>query len=190
MTSTKRIVVAGLRVGLIFTLASSMLVGAGCTTTPPTNAERTALQDEATAAISRMAAKDSTLRPVLNSAVAYAVFPSVGKGAFIVGGAYGHGVLYERGKRVGYCDITQGTIGASIGAASVSEVIVFDDRDMLEQFKLGNFRWTATASAVAVKAGAAATTQFENGVAIFADADAGLMGDASVGGQRYTYQPN
>jgi lipid-binding SYLF domain-containing protein len=163
---------------------------AGCSTTPDTRGQRVALNDEATAAVSKMAAKDTTLRPILDRAVAYAIFPAVGKGAVIVGGGYGHGVLYEGGRRVGYCDVTQAAVGASLGAESFSEIIVFNDYSALDKFKHGNFTWTANASAVAVKAGAAAKTEFQNGVAVFADADAGLMGDASLGGQRFTYQDN
>ena len=41
----------------------------------------------------------------------YAIFPSVGKAAAVVGGAYGHGVVFEQGKRIGYATIAQMTVG-------------------------------------------------------------------------------
>lgn len=166
--------------------ATAML--AGCSTAPATSEGRVALNDNAQATVAKMEATDPSLRSILDTSVGYVVFPSVGKGAVIVGGGYGHGVVYERGRRVGYADVTQANVGASLGGQSYSQIIVFQDYARFNEFKRGNFTWTANASAVAIKAGAAAGSQFQDGVAIFADADAGLMGDASLGGQRYTYQ--
>ena len=58
----------------------------------------------------------------------------------------------------------------------------------MEAFKQGNFRFDAQATAVALKSGAGANAQFTNGVAVFTMDEAGLMYEASVGGQKFSYQ--
>lgn len=165
------------------------LIVAGCATTPRTEDARRALDLEAQAVLKRLSSSDPTLPAFLERAHAYTVFPSIGKGALGVGGAYGRGVVYERGRVIGYADVTQATLGLQIGGQSYSQILVFQDRETLERFKSGNFTFAANASAVAVKAGAAAATDFQNGTAVFTQSEAGLMAEASVGGQRFTYQP-
>lgn len=133
-------------------------------------------------------AKDPTLAKTLKNAAGYAVFPSVGKGAAGVGAAYGRGVVYENAKPVGYCDLTQANVGLQLGGQSYSEILVFADQDALNRFKKGNFAFSATASAVALKSGAAANAKFSEGVAVFTMAQTGLMYEASVGGQKFSYE--
>ena len=72
-------------------------------------------QANAANSLARAQANDSTLAVVLSRAPAYAVFPTVGKGAVGVGAAYGRGVLYENGVMTGYCDMTQASIGLALG---------------------------------------------------------------------------
>lgn len=161
----------------------------GCATTPRTEEGRRALDLEAQAVLQRLSAADPTLPAFLERAYAYAVFPSIGKGGLGIGGAYGRGVVYERGQLIGFADVTQATLGLQIGGQSYSQLLVFQDKETLERFKSGNFTFAANASAVAVKAGAAAATDFQNGTAVFTQSEAGLMAEASIGGQRFTYQP-
>lgn len=160
----------------------------GCATTPRTEDGRASLQQEAQAKVTQLHAQDSSLRTFLDAAYGYVVYPSIGKGGWIAGGAYGRGVVYEKGQLVGYSDVTQASLGLQWGGQSYSQIIAFETKDRLDAFKSGNFTFTANASAVAVKAGAAASTQFKDGVAIFTQSDAGLMAEAAVGGQRFTYQ--
>lgn len=170
------------------TLSTVATLALACSTAPKTDSGRMALEQEASATVTKMTAKDSSLSSFLARYPGYVVFPSIGEGAVIAGGGYGHGVVYQNGQAVGYADMTKASIGASLGGQSYSEVIVFETADRLNQFKTSPVTFTANASAVAVKAGAAAATQFKDGVAVFADSDAGLMAEASVGGQRFTYQ--
>ena len=46
----------------------------------------------------------------------YAVFPTIGKGGFVVGGAHGNGRVYARGKYVGDTSMTQVSVGFQAGA--------------------------------------------------------------------------
>ena len=132
---------------------------------------------------------DPSLATALQKAAGYAVFPSVGKGAVGVGGAYGKGVLYQNGVPVGYCDLTQASIGIALGGQTFTQIIAFENPDALNRFKSGQFAFDAKATAVALKSGAAANAKFENGVAVFIMSETGLMAEASVGGQKFSYQP-
>ncbi len=162
---------------------------AACTTAPRSEEGKADKRDEAAAALAKAERNDATLSPVLRDAKAYAVFPTVGKGAVGVGGAYGKGVLYEGGMFVGYCDLTQASIGLQLGGQAYSEIICFSTDDALSRFKSGNFAFDAQATAVALKTGAGANAKYSSGVAVFTMDESGLMFEASIGGQKFSYQP-
>ncbi len=161
----------------------------GCSTAPKTTAEQQDLKSDAQYALQRAEARDMSLRPVLDRSAGYAVFPHAGKGGFIAGGGWGRGVLYENGVITGYCDITQGTVGAQIGGQEFSEIIVFETPSALNKFKTGAFSLNAEASAVALEDGMAAKTDYHDNVAVFTWAEKGLMAEATVGGQTFRYEP-
>ena len=169
-------------------VASALVVG--CSTAPKTSAERVTLNDEAQTTLNRFKSQDSTLDGVLSRSAGYAIFPTIGKGGLIVGGAYGRGTVYEGGKQIGYADMSQGSVGAQIGGESYSELIVFQTPEALFKFKNNNFTFGANATAVALSAGAAAGTEFKDGSAIFMETKGGLMADASLAGQKFTFVPN
>jgi lipid-binding SYLF domain-containing protein len=172
-------------------LATSMLLLSltACETAPRTAQGKSNIQDEAATALSRAQRNDSGLRTFLASSAGYAVFPTVSKGGAGVGGAYGKGVLYQNGSPVGYCDLSQGTIGAQLGGTSYTEIIAFEDSNSVNRFKEGKLRFDAQAAAVAIKSGVSANAKYRDGVAVFTTDEAGLMFEASVGGQKFSYQP-
>lgn len=131
---------------------------------------------------------DPGIETFFDNAAGFAVFPSVGKGGIVIGGAYGKGLVIAGNKAVGYTTMTQGTIGLQLGGQNYSQFIFFRDDTAVEHFKRGNFEFGAQASAVAVTAGASADAAYDSGVAIFTHARGGLMFEGSVGGQRFTYQ--
>jgi lipid-binding SYLF domain-containing protein len=161
----------------------------GCSTAPKSAEGKANLQSEADVALSKAKKNDSSLTKVLQDAAGYAVFPTVGKGAVGVGGAYGKGVLYENGIAVGYCDLSQASIGLQLGGQGYTEIIAFENQHAVNRFKSGNFAFDAQATAVALKSGAGANAKYANGVAVFTMDEAGLMYEASVGGQKFSYQP-
>jgi len=172
--------------------ALALALGAGivgCSTEPKNDNAKAELKSESSAALTHFKGQDAGLESLLSSAYAYAIFPSVGKGGLIVGGAYGRGEVYEQGRFIGYADISQASVGAQIGGQSFSELIVFQDAKALERFKYGKVKFSATASAVAIKSGAAATAKYSDGVVIFIDPKGGLMAEASVGGQEFSFKP-
>jgi lipid-binding SYLF domain-containing protein len=173
---------------LVLILASTLV--AGCGSTAPSSANgRSALVRDAEATIQRFKMADAGLTRWFETAHAYAVFPSIGKGGMIVGGAYGKGVVFEKGEHIGFSDLSQATIGLQLGGQSYSEVIFFRDSFGLGLFKQGNYEVSAQASAVAATAGASADADYSGGVAIFTLAQGGLMAEAAIGGQKFRYQP-
>jgi lipid-binding SYLF domain-containing protein len=138
--------------------------------------------------IAQFQKNDPGLKGWFSGAYGYAVFPSVGKGGAGIGGAYGKGEVYEQGKLVGYTSLSQATIGFQLGGQAYSEVIFFKDKAAFDRFTGGKFELSAQASAVAATAGASADANYRSGVAVFTMARGGLMYEASVGGQKFSYE--
>jgi lipid-binding SYLF domain-containing protein len=132
-----------------------------------------------------MLEKDPKMQRFFDSAVAYVIIPTVGKGGIGIGGARGKGLLYEGGNITAEVTLTQLTVGFQWGGQAYSEFIFFKDDVALAEFKRGNYELGAQASAVAVTAGASADANYSGGVAIFTQAKGGLMYEASVGGQKF-----
>jgi lipid-binding SYLF domain-containing protein len=174
------------RLSLLLSVAAMIMMG--CETAPKTEADRSNLVDESKLALNQMKADDPTLTDFVNQAYAYAIFPSVGKGGLIAGGAYGHGIAYEQGNMIGYTDLSQATVGAQIGGQTYSELLTFQSKADLDRFTTGKIRFDANASAVALKSGAGASAKYTDGVAIFVRTTGGLMAEASIGGQQFTFE--
>jgi lipid-binding SYLF domain-containing protein len=137
----------------------------------------------------------------------YAVFPTVGEGSFIVGGAHGDGRVYAHGVRVGTASVTQLSVGWQAGGEAYSEIIFFKDRQALEAFESGNFQFGAGVSAVVITAGASASADtsgtqasasggqndarvagaYRDGVVVFTIVKGGLEGGVSVEGEKFSY---
>lgn len=166
----------------------ALLTLTGCATAPSTDAGKADIRAQADAALMKAQTNDTTLSPIFRDAKGYAVFPTVGKGAIGIGGAYGKGVLYEGGTFSGYCDLTQASIGFQLGGQGYTEIVAFSTEEALTLFKTGNFAFDAQATAVAVKSGAGANAKYSHGVAVFTMDEAGLMFEASLGGQKFSYQ--
>jgi lipid-binding SYLF domain-containing protein len=143
-----------------------------------------------------------------SSCYGYAVFPTIGKGGLIVGGAHGKGHVYEKGKYIGNTSVTQISIGFQAGGQAYSEIIFFEDKRALDEFTKENFEFAAGVSAVAITAaanasagttGATATASggkrdaktvggsYYKGVAVFTIVKGGAMYEASVAGQKFTF---
>lgn len=131
---------------------------------------------------------DEGLSDYFDSAAGYVIFPNVGEGGFIIGGASGNGVVYENGIPIGMADLKKINVGFQAGGQAIIEVIFFETEAALEKFKEGNFEFSAQASAVAVESGVAVNSSYDDGVMVFALPKAGLMAEASVGGQKFGFK--
>ncbi len=133
--------------------------------------------------------KDPGINKFFDQAYGYAVFPTIGKGGFIVGGAHGKGIVYKKGVIVGRVTMSQGTFGAQIGGQSFSEVIFFGTKEAFDRFTQSKLEFAAQATAVAANEGAAANVDYSGGVAIFTMVKGGLMAEAAIGGQKFKFEP-
>jgi len=139
----------------------------------------------------------------------YAVFPTIGKGGAGIGAAYGKGRVYRKGEYVGDTSMTQLTVGFQLGGQGFSQIIFFQDERAFREFTTGEFEFGAQASAVAITAGASAAAgttgtsagasggkrdattagSYHEGMVTFTIAKGGLMYEASIGGQKFSYRP-
>jgi lipid-binding SYLF domain-containing protein len=132
---------------------------------------------------------DPSLKIYLDKAYAYAVIPTVGKGAFIGGVGYGKGLFFESGKPVGKVSITQLSIGAQVGGQAYREIVFFQDKERSDDIKTGRFELGTQLSAVIVTEGVGKAGTYTDGVAVFILPKGGLMAEASVGGQKFSFEP-
>jgi len=139
-------------------------------------------------AVEAFKSADSSMTALFEKSTGYVVFPNVGKGGFILGGAHGNGLVYEQGKLVGNASLTQVTVGAQVGGQEFSEVIFFEDAKTLADFKKSEFSMSAQVGAVAAAEGVSKNAKYVNGVMVFTRAKQGLMAEASVGGQKFKFK--
>ena len=174
---------------VVLAVASFVPAYAGWNPLKTANAEDQKVKNNKVAtAIANFKSNDPGMKVFFDKAYGYAVFPTVAKGGFGIGGAYGKGEVFKKGKLIGYSSLTQLTIGFQLGGQAYSEIIFFKDKKTLDDFKGGNFEFGAQASAVAATAGVSADADYNNGVAIFTIVKGGLMYEASVGGQKFSYK--
>ena len=62
-------------------------------------------------------------QPFFEEAYGYVVFPSIGKGGFVIGGAYGWGQVYRQGQVTGNAKLIKLSIGFQAGGQAFSEII-------------------------------------------------------------------
>ena len=174
-------------------MAAALIAGTmillGCSPTPKKTSDQATLASESSAALDGFKNTDPSLAPLLDKAVGYAVFPDIGKAGFIAGGSYGKGEVFEGGRKIGRADITQATFGLQAGAQTFDELILFMRPEDLQDFKAKEYALAGNVSAVAIKSGAAGTADTSKGVIVFVRTKGGLMAEASVGGQRFRFQP-
>ena len=154
--------------------------------------------------------KSPAVKPFIENCYGYAVFPTVGKGGFVVGGSYGNGQVVAQGKVTGTTKLIKATIGFQAGGQAFSQIIFFEDKRAYDEFTGGSFEFGAGVSAVAITAGAQASagtegasagasagpatgaqakTSYHKGMAVFVHAKGGLMYEATVGGQKFSFEP-
>lgn len=150
------------------------------------------------------------VQPFFKDCYGYAVFPMIGKAGFVVGGSYGAGQVYVKGVVTGTTNLIKATIGFQAGGQAFSQMIFFEDKRAYEEFTSGSFELDAGLSAVAITAGVQAKagtegatagasagpatgtqakTAYHKGMVVFVQATGGLMYEASVGGQKFSFEP-
>tara|TARA_R110002033_G_scaffold47786_7_gene93333 strand:+ start:45120 stop:45668 length:549 start_codon:yes stop_codon:yes gene_type:complete len=145
------------------------------------------IMKDAESAKMKMVKTNKGLKTFMDESTAYVIFPNVGEGALIVGGASGNGVVYENGKSVGLADLKKIDIGLQAGGQALSESMFFETEEALAKFKDDELTFSAEASAVILESGASKNANYNDGVLVFAMPKAGVMADLSIGGQHLSY---
>jgi lipid-binding SYLF domain-containing protein len=177
---------------IIITLAKAILIFSSLSIANPARAQSDKdkkIMEDCKTAKAEFLRTDSLLANLFANAYGYVMLPNVGKGAIGVGGASGNGIVYERGKIIGKAKMTQVTIGFQAGGQAYRELIFFESKAKLDDFKQNKFEFSAQVSAVAAKAGASANVKYTDGIMIYTQQKGGLMYEASVGGQKFKYTP-
>ncbi len=154
--------------------------------------------------------KSDATKPFFKNSYGYAVFPTVGKGGIGIGGAYGKGKVYKKSKFTGTVSLAKLSIGFQLGGQAFSEIIFFQDKRSYTEFISGSFEFDASASAVVITAGAQvkagtegatagasagpatgeyADINYLKGMAVFVHTKGGLMYEAAIGGQKFSFTP-
>ena len=128
------------------------------------------------------------LKPYFKEAAGFAVFPNIAKAGLGFGGARGSGEVFEDGKVIGSTTVTQLSFGFQLGGQAFSQIIFFQNKRDLDRFTDGNFEFGASASAALITEGANASVDYTNGVAVMTFSKGGLMYEASIGGQKFTFK--
>jgi lipid-binding SYLF domain-containing protein len=131
---------------------------------------------------------DPSMENLFKNSAGYVIFPNVGKGGVGIGGAAGKGTVYQKGMPIGTAQMIQATVGAQAGGEAYREIIFFENQDALERFMENKIEFTEQVSAIAVKSGAASDANYRNHVVVFSQEKGGLMVEASLGGQKFTYK--
>ncbi|MEP7372734.1 MAG: YSC84-related protein [Chitinophagaceae bacterium] len=147
------------------------------------------IAEDSKAAKEEFTKSDGLMKNLFDNSYGYVIFPNVGKGAIGVGGAAGNGIVYENGNARGTAKMKQVSVGFQFGGQAYREVIFFENKAALDRFKENKFEFAAQVSAVAVTAGASANVKYKEGVMVFTQEKGGLMYEASIGGQKFSYKP-
>lgn len=147
------------------------------------------LEKDSKEALSQMLEDSPKLEAFKQKAYGYAIFPKVTKAGLGIGGAAGRGIVYKGNNAVGSSKLKQASIGLQAGGQQYSEVIFFENKEAFDRFRSGKLKFDAQASAVAITEGASADMAYSSGVAVFTRIKGGLMYEASIGGQHFTFDP-
>src|SRR5438128_2445355 len=126
---------------------------------------------------------------LFNHSAGFAVFPSIGKGGLIFGGEHGQGLVYQSASPVGEATLTEINVGPQVGGGTFYEVIFFETAESLTNFKESHFEMSAKVAAIAAAEGAAVDAKYREGVIVFTLPRSGLMAQAAIGGQKFSYKP-
>ena len=144
---------------------------------------------ESREALDEMIEDAPKLIPFHKQSHSYVVFPRITKAGIGIGGAAGKGTVFLNHTAIGTSKMKQASIGLQLGGQQYAEVIFFENKEAFDRFKNGKLKFDAQASAVAITAGASIDAAYQDGVAVFTRVKGGLMYEASIGGQHFTFKP-
>ncbi len=154
--------------------------------------------------------RSPVVQPFFETAYGYAVFPNVIKAGLFVGLSYGTGKVFRGGVATGTSELARMSLGFQFGGKGFRQIIFFEDERAYNEFTSQSFDFgfdvNATVITVGAQAsagtmgstagasagpatGAQANSNYFRGMAVFVHAKGGLMLEASLGGQKFTFEP-
>ena len=147
------------------------------------------LDAAADAALDRFYKQVKDGKEVAQKAKGLLIMPSVKKGALIIGGEYGRGVLRIGGKTVDYYSMMSGSVGFQIGGEAKDIIIAFNSSDALQKFR-DSKGWEAgvdgNVALISKGAGESTVTAMaKDPIVAFVFDVKGLMADMSIKGAKF-----
>lgn len=145
-------------------------------------------EENAQLLIEKVKKLDLKIEAIFQEAAGWAVFPRISKAGIGIGAASGNGRVYSKNQFIGTTTMMQASFGLQLGGKVYGEIIFFQDDNTLEKFKNGKFELGANVSAVIANKGAAREIGFKDGLIVFVLPGKGLMYEATVSGQKFTFK--
>jgi lipid-binding SYLF domain-containing protein len=158
---------------------------------PAFAADKALLSKDAEAALQSLYSTEAVAKALGDKAAGVLVFPNITKAGFVVGGSSGDGVLYKKGKAIGYYSSASVSLGFQAGVQSFGYAVLFMTDAALNKFQKSSGGWDVGAEANVVVAGSGASAEAtaataKAAIVAFVFDQKGLMGGVSLGGQKVT----
>lgn len=150
----------------------------------------TELAGDVDATIKSLLENHPELEADFTNAYGFAIFPKITKAGLGIGGAGGKGLVLENGHVIGLSQLMQATLGFQAGGQQYAQAIFFENKDALDNFTNGKFKFSSEASAVALKSGVSTNIVYHEGIATLIESEKGAMFEASLGTQKFKYNGN
>ncbi len=173
------------RIALALVLICCCLPAAAQWVADPDNKKQVAAAE----AIAQVKERLPRSAPFFTEAYGMAVYPSVTRLGLGFGGATGKGFVIEGDAIVGTSRYWQFTSGIQAGVRSFSMVLLFKDKAAFDYFKQSETQFMGQSGLAAGTKGIAGTPAYNDGVAVFTVTRLGLMGEFTVSGAKFSYQP-
>ena len=118
----------------------------------------------------------------------YAIFPNLGKGAFILGVSAGSGLVWQNEELIGEAKLREVSVGLQLGGQAFQLVIFYDNDEAFSRLKANKIEFRAQAAALADSKGTSTKLEMAEGIQVFAKPKKGIMGEVAIGGQKFRFK--
>ena len=148
-----------------------------------------AINSMAQETLERLYTEDSSTKLEIRKAPGYAVFSNANVNLIFASAGGGYGVVVDNktGKRT-YMKMGMGGVGLGLGVKDFRQVLVFEDKDVMNKFIYSGWEFGGHADAAAKsgdKGGEASAEGYIGGVKVYSMTESGLALQATVTGTKY-----
>ena len=146
------------------------------------------LIEDAEVAKQSFIASDPNMEALFEDTYGYAIFPNLGKGAFILGFSAGKGLVWQNNELIGEARLREASVGLQIGGQAFQLVIFYDNDEAFSRLKANKLEFRAQAAALANNKSASTRLAMAEGIKVFAQPKKGIMGEVAIGGQKFKFE--